>query len=172
MLVYMSTWCVVGGAGGWSRRKGVVVVMVMRAALLLTLCSVVVLVVLVVEEVVMVMVVMVMVVIATQENTACHIYIYYLVLIRPHLDYIVQFWSPHYRMDKLEAVQTRMTEIIQGKRNLTYKDRLKHLNLHSLERRRIRGDLIEVFQWVKDYNKRDINKILKVKEKVRTQTNG
>ena len=57
----------------------------------------------------------------------------YLALIRPHLDYAVQFWSPYFIMDidKLKAVQRRMTKIIQGIRNLTYKDRLKHLNLHS-----------------------------------------
>ena len=47
---------------------------------------------------------------------------------------------------KLEAVQRRMTKIIQGIRN---KERLKHLNLLSLERRRIRGDLTKVFKWVK-----------------------
>ena len=37
-------------------------------------------------------------------------------------------------IDKLEVVQRRMTKIIQGIRNFTYKDRLKHLNLHSLEK--------------------------------------
>ena len=56
--------------------------------------------------------------------------------------------------------------------NLTYKDRLKHLNLYSLERRRIRGDMIEMFTWLKGFNKGDINKFLIVKEKIRTRTNG
>ena len=76
----------------------------------------------------------------------------YLALVRLHLDYAVQCWSPYYRMtiDKLEAVQRRMTKMIQGIRNLTYKDRLKHLNLYSLERCRVRGDLIEVFIWDKE----------------------
>ena len=52
-------------------------------------------------------------------------------LFRPHLDYVVQFWFLYYRMDidKIEAVQKRITKIIQGIRNLIYKDRLKHLNL-------------------------------------------
>ena len=35
----------------------------------------------------------------------------YLSLVRPHLDYLLQFLSPYYRTDinKLEAVQRRMT---------------------------------------------------------------
>ena len=48
----------------------------------------------------------------------------YLALVRPHLDYAVQFWSPYYRMDinRLEAIQRRMTKMISGIRNLEYKD--------------------------------------------------
>ncbi len=52
--------------------------------------------------------------------------------------------------------------MIQGLRNLPYQDRLKHPNLHSLERRRVRGDLIEVFKWVKGFNKGDISKVLRI----------
>ena len=63
--------------------------------------------------------------------------------------------------------------MIQGIRNSTYRERLKSLNLHSLERRRIRGDLIEVlYKWVKGFNKGDINKVLIVKEQGRTLING
>ena len=69
----------------------------------------------------------------------------YLALIRPHLDYVAQFWSFYYRKDigSLYAVHRRMTKMIQGLRNLPYKDRLKRLNLHSLERRKARRDMID-----------------------------
>ncbi|XP_050711202.1 uncharacterized protein LOC126995577 [Eriocheir sinensis] len=86
----------------------------------------------------------------------------------------VQCWCPHYRMDinLLESVQRRMTKMIQGLRNLPYQNRLKHLNLHSLERRRVRGGLIEVFKWVKGYNKGDISKVLRISQQDRTRSNG
>ena len=62
----------------------------------------------------------------------------YLALVRPHLDYAVQFWSPHYRKDigLLESVQRRMTKRIQGMRDIPYERRLRLLNLHSLEKHR------------------------------------
>ena len=45
----------------------------------------------------------------------------YLSRVRPHSYCVVQFWSLYYRMYivKLEAVQRRMTKIIQRIRNLT-----------------------------------------------------
>ncbi len=51
--------------------------------------------------------------------------------------------SSRERKDR-EAVE-QVTETIQ--------ERLRRLKLHSLERRRVRGDLIEVYKWMKGYNK-------------------
>ena len=52
-----------------------------------------------------------------------------------------------------------MTKMIQRIRNFSYESKLKLLELHSLERRRVRGDLIEVFKWVMGSDKGDLGKI-------------
>ena len=46
----------------------------------------------------------------------------------------------------LEKVQRRATRLIPGLRRLDYHDRLKDLNMYSVERRYRRGDMIEVFK--------------------------
>ena len=69
-------------------------------------------------------------------------------LVRPHLEYCVAAWSPHYKKDKekIERVQHRFTRLFKPLRNLGYNTRLQKLGLWTLEERRNRADLIEVYK--------------------------
>ena len=78
----------------------------------------------------------------------------YKAMVRPHLEYCVQVWRPHLEKDKalLEAVQHRATKCIEGLWGLSYEERLEVLGLQTLEYRRLRGDLIEVFKMYKGWS--------------------
>jgi len=72
----------------------------------------------------------------------------YKTLVRPNLEYCSPAWSPHYTKDKvlLERAQHRFTRMIPGLAKKDYLTRLNILGIWTLEERRNRADLIEVFK--------------------------
>ena len=71
----------------------------------------------------------------------------YQVFVLPHLSYAVQAWAPYNKADKelLEKVQRRAVMMVTNLRG-TYEERLVAMKMRTLEERRTRGDLIEVYK--------------------------
>ena len=74
----------------------------------------------------------------------------YKALVRPKLEYCVQAWRPYLKknIDNIEKVQHRATKMIEECKHLNYEDRLIQTGLTTLDERRTRGDLIEVFKMI------------------------
>lgn len=72
----------------------------------------------------------------------------YTSLVRPHLEYAAPVWNPHKEkhIELIEKVQRRATKIPVGLAGIPYEERLKAWGLTSLEERRIRGDLIQIYK--------------------------
>ena len=81
---------------------------------------------------------------------------------RPHLEYTMPvIRPPRSKKDiiSIENVQRRATHLVKSVSHLGYADRLKTLGLPTLEYRRERGDMIQVYKIVNNIDKVDKSKV-------------
>ena len=96
----------------------------------------------------------------------------YNALVRPHSEYCVHAWCPYLKKDIvcLEKVQKLATRQIVGMKGRSYEERLIALGLFSLERRRLRGDLIESWKYLQKMD--DPSQVSFFKKRSYTATRG
>ena len=92
-------------------------------------------------------------------------------LVRPKLEYCVQAWCPYLKkdIDNIERVQHRATKLIGEFAGLDYEARVRRAGLITLDKRRQRGDLIQVFKMIKGFDNVDYKNFFQLVDNSRTR---
>merc|ERR1719290_229915 len=97
----------------------------------------------------------------------------YNTFLRSKLEYCCMVWSPseQQEINKIEDIQRIFTKKIDGMKDLNYHERLKRLNMYSLERRRDRYKIIYAWQQIEGL-KENIMKLKTNKNKTNRMINN
>jgi len=94
--------------------------------------------------------------------------------VRSHLESCVQFWDPQYKrcMDILGESPTKGTWMTKRHMQLTYEEKMRRLGQFSQKKRRLSGDFIDVYEYLKGGSKEDETRLFSVMPSNRTRGNG
>ena len=97
--------------------------------------------------------------------------LYKVLLVRLRLEFCVQAWCPYLRKDIAitERVQRRATKLTEGLSDMSYSERLSRTGLISMEKRRVRGDLIQEFKILRSKDRVDFNHFFQIQSSNRTR---
>ena len=70
-----------------------------------------------------------------------------------------------------ENIQRRATRMVNCLKHLAYNERLKKLGIQSLEYRRLRADVIEVYRIVNQIDRIPIDKFFTINDEISTRSN-
>ena len=98
----------------------------------------------------------------------------YSALVRTHLEYCVQFWTPQFKEDRdfIAGVQQKATKVIKALEHLQCEERLRNLCLFSLGKRRLKVHLINFYKYLKGGRRQMDEARLLVVHRNRTRSNG
>lgn len=95
-------------------------------------------------------------------------------VVRSHVGHCVQFWYPQHKrdMDLLLRVQTKTTKMIKELVYISCEKSVRMLRLFRQERRRIRGDVRNVYKFLKRWSKEVGARLFSVVSSARTRAMG
>ena len=92
-------------------------------------------------------------------------------LVKPHIEYSSTVWNPTMICDQklIEGVQRRATKLIPSISGLSYPQKLKKLGLPSLQYRRLRADMLQVYKIIHGFDRVTIETFFELSGSDRTR---